>query len=223
MNENGIGSPEFGDIWHKSLDLQKFTALEIPEISWVPSSPVLFWKGTKRILSKSFVPGISRPKRLVAKAATLGFWNRSKPNEATTWTKTLWLLGIVIAGDAARNPTWLRTKTSRRMNIGTSRRCGPSIGEKKVSFSGLRSVLPFIGIFWGGTLVCLGSQLEFETSIYQFESARKLLAEPGAGTSARSLLVWICFSERHCFELSQVQTECQLGQFPWFFIAKGVK
>ena len=50
-------------------------------------------------------------------------------------------------------PGWSRTKTFRRprvqrMNIGTSRRCGPSIGNKKVFFSGLRSVLPFIGIFF---------------------------------------------------------------------------
>ena len=34
------------------------------------------------------------------------------------------------------------------MNIGTSRRSGPSISEKKGVFSGVRSVLPFIGTFF---------------------------------------------------------------------------
>ena len=48
-------------------------------------------------------------------------------------------------------------------------------------------MLLFSGKKYLCTLVCLVSELEFEISIYQFESARKLLAEPGAGTSARSL------------------------------------
>ena len=111
------------------------------------------------------------------------------------------------------------------MNIGTSRRCGPSIGEKRCFFLVCAQCCRSLGIFFfGAPWYALDHMLEFETSsIYQFESARKLLAEPGAGTSARSLF-WSCFSERHFFELSQVQISFNLGRLGYeTCIAKGVK
>ena len=76
-------------------------------------------------------------------------------------------------------------------------------GEKRCFFSGFSlSAAVHWSIFFCAPWYALDHMLEFETSsIYQFEFARKLLAEPGAGTSARSLF-WSGFVFRKDTSLS---------------------